>query len=197
MLTVMGLAVAGAVLSSIPAQAASSSVIANGVGGSVELVDTNSIPGDQVFVFVSVTHAANVTFFNYNIGDSNFTVSDSGFGSIPASDVTVSGGSVKAGKAIITVNVNTCDVPGFMTLSGTCGPFNVTWNEEPVSVGGFFVTRGDTKFTLFGGGILVINGESANFGALATGTAKGFGSAVPQFGNVFQETNVNVFFSAP
>jgi hypothetical protein len=200
MLTVMGLAVAAVVFLSIsiPAQPAGPSVIANALVPVVTFFDMSN-PSDPVFSAVEVIRTANTGYMLfYDIGDFNGTFSYFGSGSIPASSVNVSGGSVNAGKVMVTLNVNTCDVTGFTTSSGPCGTFDVSWAEVPVSVGfPFFATRGDTQFTSAGGGKVVINGESVSFGALATGTTLNYSFDVPTPGNLIQETNVTVTVTGP
>ena len=97
MLTVMGLVVAAAMLSSIPAQASGRhSFVSNGVQTFVDFfVDSLTIPGDSVMVsYLTIYQTSNKTYFlSYGINDTGGTVNDSGYGSIPAS----------SGSAIFTV----------------------------------------------------------------------------------------------
>jgi hypothetical protein len=151
MLTVMGLAVAAAVLSPIPAQAASPVVVAHAFDANVgwfTLLDPNN-PFSLELVTFDVESTGNKSYMlGYSIFDFGGGFSASGNGSIPASSVTVSGGSVNSGNLTVTLNVNTCDVAGFTTLpSGTCGPFNVAWVELPASIGGSSDFRGDSRST--------------------------------------------------
>jgi hypothetical protein len=139
MLTVMGLAVAAAVWSSIPAQAGPA-IVAHALNPVAFFEDTSNST-DPVFAFVQVITGNGGQELFYNISDQNNTFGYSGFGSIPASSVNVSGGSLNTGKVKITLNVNTCEVSGF-TSSGPCGPFNFTWVEVPPSVGGSTATEG-------------------------------------------------------
>jgi len=195
MLTVMRLAVAAAVLSSIPAQAAGSSVIAHAFVPAVGFF-TSTPTGTELVSFEVVSTKTGYMLF-YNVFDFGGGFSAGGFGSIPASSVNVSGGSVNAGKVTVTLNVNTCDVTGFTTSFGPCGTFDVTWVELPASVGGSFATRGDTQQTLPGGGKIVTNGEQVIFNALATGTALGFDLPADTLGVLIQETNVTVTVTRP
>ncbi len=188
MLTVMGLAVAAAVLSSIPAQAAGSSVIAHAFVPAVGFF-TSTPTGTELVSFEVVSTKTGYMLF-YNVFDFGGGFSAGGFGSIPASSVNVSGGSVNAGKVTVTLNVNTCDVTGFTTSYGPCGTFNLTWVEVPA--GGSFATRGDSQQTLPGGGKVVTNGEQEIFNAVTTGTALGFDTPTPTGGVLIKETNVTV-----
>jgi hypothetical protein len=194
-LTVMGLSVVAAVLSSIPAQAAGPSVVAHALVPLAFLEDTSN-PSDPVFAFAVVVTGNGGQVLFYNINDNNSTFFYSGFGSIPASSVNVSGGSVNTGKVVVKLNVNTCEVAGFTTSSGPCGAFEVTFTEVPASVGGSLATRGDNVQTLAGGGRIETNGEMVNFGATATGTALNeiFGAG---FGSLIQQTNVIVTITPP
>ena len=149
-----------------------------------------------MFAFVEVFTGNGGEALFYYISDSNNTFSYSGSGSIPASSVNVSGGSVNAGKVTVTLNVNTCDVTGFTTSLGPCGPFDVTFVEVPASLGGSTATRGDKQQRMPGGGKVVTNGASWSFGALATGTALNY-SFTSGGGTLTQQTNVNVTFPAP
>ena len=80
---------------------------------------------------VQVSRVSNTTYFlNYFINDAAGMINDSSFGSIPASSVNVSGGTLASGKTVLTVNVNTCDFPEFLANGqGPCGTFNLTWTE--------------------------------------------------------------------
>jgi hypothetical protein len=195
MLTVMGLAVAAAVLSSIPAQAAGSSVVAHALVPFAFLQDTSNL-ADPVFAYVTLVTGNGGEALFYSAGDNNGTFFYYGSGSIPASSVNVSGGSVNAGKVTVTLNVNTCDVAGFTTNLGPCGPFDVTFVEVPASLGGSTAHRGDTQQRMPGGSKVVTNGSSWSFGALATGTALyySFGSGG---GTLTQQTNVTVTITTP
>ena len=159
------------------------------------LKDTSN-PADPVFAYVTVVTGNGGETLFYYISDSNNTFSYSGSGSIPASSVNVSGGSVNAGKVTVTLNVNTCDVAGFTTSNGPCGPFDVTFVEVPPSLGGSTATRGDKQQRMPGGGKVVTNGSSWMFSALATGTALYY-SFTSGGGTLTQQTNVTVTFPAP
>jgi len=193
MLTVMGLAVAAAVLSSIPAQAAGSSVVAHAL---VPGVGFFTPAGDEL-VQVQVVRTNTGYMLFYNVFDFGGGFSAGGSGSIPASTVNVSGGSVNTGNVKVTLNVNTCDVTGFTTSYGPCGPFDVTWVEEPASVGGSIASRGDTRQTFPGGKTVVTNGSTVTFFALTTGTALGFDMPTPTVGVLVQQTNVTVTITSP
>jgi len=185
------LAVAAAVLSSIPAQAAGSRVIAHAFVPGVGFFT----PAGNEFVQVQVFRTATGHFLSYNVFDFGGGFSAGGAGSIPASSVNVSGGSVNTGNVTVTLNVNTCDVTGFAT--DHCGTFDITWVEMPASVGGSFATRGDSRETLPGGGTIVTNGQTETFFALATGTALGFDLPTPTVGTLVKQTNVMVTITAP
>src|SRR5215472_11536606 len=115
LLTVMGLAVAAAVLSSIPAQAAGSSVVAHAFIPSVGWFT----PAGDEFVQVQVFATSNDSFLlSYQVFDFGGGFSAGGVGYIPAVSVNVSGGSVNSGNVTVTLNVNTCVVPDF--TSSTC-----------------------------------------------------------------------------
>jgi len=138
-------------------------------------------PAGNEFVQVQVFRTATGHFLSYNVFDFGGGFSAGGAGSIPASSVNVSGGSVNTGNVTVTLNVNTCDVTGFAT--DHCGTFDITWVEMPASVGGSFATRGDSRETLPGGGTIVTNGQTETFFALATGTALGFDLPRPTVGH--------------
>jgi hypothetical protein len=196
MLIVMGLAVAAAVLSSIPAQAAGSAFVAHALVPVAFLEDTSN-PTDPVFAFVEVVTGKSGQMLFYDINDGNGTFFYSGSGSIPASSINVSGGPVSRGNVTVTLNVNTCGVTGFTTSSGPCGTFNVTFAEVPPSVGGSTAFRGDNVQTLPGGGKIKTNGSSLNVGALATGTALSYSFDTFLGGNLQQQTNVIVTITPP
>ena len=86
-----------------------------------------------------VVNKGNTDMLFYAVIDFGGGFSAKGSGSIPASSVNVSGGSVNAGNVKVTPNVNTCDVTGFTT---NLGPFDVTFVEVPASIGGSTATRG-------------------------------------------------------
>ena len=201
-LTIMGLVVAAAVLSSIPARASGPSkhVTANGLGGFVQIFDSSN-PDDPVFAFVSLSGTANSTGYTlfYSINDSAGTVNDFGFGSIPASSVNVSGGSIHNGKTVITLNVNTCDVAEFIANNpGPCGPFDITWTELPASLAGSFAERANIVTTFPNGEKMIQNGPLVGFSAQVTGTAFGYSNTGgPAFGSLTQATNVIITFNAP
>jgi hypothetical protein len=188
MLTGMGVALAAAVLSSIPAQAAGSSVIAHAFVPAVGFPNSDF----SELVQVQVVRTNTGYLLVYNVFDFGGGFSAGGSGSIPASSVNVSGGSVNTGNVMVTLNVNTCDLTGFTTNYGPCGTFNVTWVEVPASVGGSTATRGTTQQTLPGGGKIVTNGEMVTFTASTTGTALGFDAPAPSVGFLTEETNVTV-----
>lgn len=156
----------------------------------------NPAGSELVNVTVESTNAGYMLI--YNVFDFGGGFSAGGAGSIPASSVNVSGGSVNAEKVTVTLNVNTCDVTGFTTTDGPCGTFDLTWVEQPASVGGSIATRGDTQQTFPGGVKVVTNGETVTFFAVTTGTALGFD--VPSGGTVGilkKETNVTKTITHP
>jgi hypothetical protein len=199
MLTVVGLAVAAAVLSSIPARAAGPLVskVSNGLVSSVGYFNADN----NELAIVTVESTSNTGYMLiYQIIDFTGGFSAMGSGSIPASSVNVSGGSVNAGKVTVTLNVDTCDVTGFTTNFGPCGTFDVTWVEVPASIGGSTATRGDTRQTFslaLGGGTVETNGATVTFTALTTGTALGIETPGPAVGFLTQETNVTKTFTGP
>src|SRR5215813_2773787 len=134
MMTVMVLAVSAAVLSSIPAQAASPVVVAHAFVPSVgffTLLDPSN-PFSTELVTLDVESTANKSYMlSYSVFDFGGGFSAGGSGSIPASSINVSGGSVNSGNVKVTLNVNTCNVTGFTTKYGPCGIFAVTWVEMP------------------------------------------------------------------
>jgi len=169
MLTVIGLAVA-ATLTVVPAPAQSgSSVVTHGYNTNLGIFDFNV--GE--LTFINVNRTANNYMFSYQMFG---PFSGTGSGPIPASSVTVSGSSVNAGNVTFTLNVNTCglDPAIFTTSAGSCGTFDITWIQEPASVGGSTVTSGTSHVTTPGSGTTIINGHTATFTALLTGTALGY-----------------------
>ena len=128
----------------------------------------------------------------YNINDANGTFFYSGNGSIPASSFNVSGGSLNTGKVTVTLNVDTCEVAGFTTSSGPCGPFNVPWVEVPPSVGGSNIFHGITQLDMPGGGKVLTNGSSLNVGATATGTALNYSFDTLFGAGLTEQKNVTV-----
>lgn len=203
MLTVVGLAVAAAVLlSSIPARAAgpSRSVTANGLGTSVTIFDSLSIPNDSVMANAQISRVSNTTYFlNYFINDTAGIVNDSSFGSIPASSVNVSGGTVESGKTVITLNVNTCDFPEFMANGqGPCGAFDLTWTELPASVAGWSSSRENVVIVFANGEKVTATGDVVGFSALVTGTALSYSNTGSSaFGALTKERNVTKTFTTP
>jgi hypothetical protein len=169
MLTVIGLAIAAAVLSAVPGQAqAGSNVVNHGFIASFGIFDFNT--GELIFVTISTTN--NNTFSYQMFGPT----SGAGSGSIPASSVTVSGSSVNAGNVTFALNVNTCDLDpvNFKTTAGSCGPFNITLVQIPASVGGSTVTSGTSRVTTPGVGTTIINGHTETFSAVLSGSMLGF-----------------------
>ena len=157
-----------------------------------------------MIVFVNFNQTSNTTYFlNYSIFDTAQpqTVNDSGFGSIPASSVNVSGGSLHSGKEVVTLNVNTCDAAEFIAIfptQGPCGTLNITWTELPASVAGSFAERADIHTTFPNGEKMIQNGESVTFSALVTGTAFGYSNTGgPASGELTQATNVSITLTAP
>ena len=196
MLIVMALAVAAAVWSSIPAQAGPA-IVAHALNPVAFLTDTSN-PADPVFVFVTVITGNGGQELFYNINDSNGTFFYSGFGSIPASSVNVSGGgSLNTGKVTVTLNVNTCAVADFTTVNGPCGPFNFTWVEVPPSVGGSNTFHGISKVNMPGGGKVQTNGDSLSVGATVTGTALIYNFDTLNGAGLTEQTNVTVTITHP
>jgi len=198
----MGLAVAAAMLSSIPAQAASPVVVAHafvpGVAFFMQLDPSN--PFSTELVEVTVESTANRYMLIYNIVDFGGGFSAGGSGSIPASSVNVSGGSANSGNVTFTLNVNTCDVAGFTTNAGPCGTFALTWVELPASISRSYANRGDNRQTFNEGDkvvTVVTNGQTQSFGALTTGTVLGIDVPTPTMGGLTKETNVTKTVTGP
>jgi hypothetical protein len=125
-------------------------------------------------------------------------VNDSSFGSIPASSVNVSGGTVENGKTVITLNVNTCDFPEFIANGqGPCGTFDLTWTELPASFG-WSSSREDIVIVFPNGEKTTATGDVVGFSALVTGTALSYSNTGgPAFGALTKERNVTKTFTAP
>jgi len=193
MLTVLGLAMAATVLSSIPAQAAGSSVITHAFDSGVGWFNSDFTE----FVQVQVESTNTGYMLIYNVFDFGGGISDGGSGSIPASSVNVSGGSVNTAKVTVTLNVDTCAVNGFTTTGGPCGTFDVAWVELPAPVGGSIATRGDSQQTFPGGVKVVTNGATVTFFASTTGTVLGFDVPPGTVGILTQETNVTKTITGP
>lgn len=168
LLTVMSLAVATAMLSSIPAQAqgTGSSVVTHGFVSNFGIFDGST--GELTFVSIESTAKGNL--FSYQmIGPT----SGSGAGSIPASSINVSG-MVSKGNVTLALNVNTCDLDPSFTTSGSCGTFSITLVQIPASVGGSTTTSGTTQIVTPGLGTTIINGRTQTFSALLSGTMLGY-----------------------
>jgi hypothetical protein len=190
----MRIAVAASVLSSIPAQATGSSAVAHAF---VPQVGFFNSAGNELVTMEVVSTNSGYTLV-YGIYDFGGGFSAAGSGSIPASSVSVSGGSVNTGKVTVTLNVNTCDLASLFTTSyGPCGIFNLTWVEEPASVGGSTSTRGDSRQTIPGVGTVETNGQTEAFNAQTTGTELGFDLPPGTIGQLVQQTNVTVTITAP
>jgi hypothetical protein len=192
-LTVMSRAVAAALVSSIPAQGAGSNVVTHAFVPGMGFFT----PAFDEFVQVQVVSTNKGYMLFYNVFDFGGGFSAGGSGSIPASSVNVSGGSINSGNVTFALNVDTCDVTGFTTNYGPCGTFNVTWVEVPASVGGSMATRGDTEQTFPGGVKVKTNGNTVTFTASTTGTALGFDVPAGTVSFLTQQTNVTVTVTHP
>jgi len=183
MLSVMGLAVTAALLSSVPAQA--QTVIAHSFDAGIGWFNSDF---SELYT-ATVVRTNNGYLLSYNIIDFGGGISAGGSGPIPASDVTISGGSVSSAKVTVTLNVDTCAL-NFSNSYGLCGPINVSWVELPASVGGSFANHGDSRNLFPGGGGVATNGSTVTYFASATGTM--LGSDVPQgaTGTLTQGTNI-------
>lgn len=198
-LIAVSIVIAGAVMSPIPSQAqtTNSSVIPNALSPSIGTFDFSD-PSDPKVIFVTVMRTANSGYtLSYSIYDFNGTYTYAGYGPIPNSSVTVSGGSVGSGKLTITLNVDTCSLADFTTMNAPCGDFNLTWTEIPASIGGSFVSRGNTVFTAPGIGMTVINGEQQFYGAAVTGSILDNLVPTPPIGGITQQTNVTITVTRP
>jgi hypothetical protein len=185
-LTVISLAVAAAMPSSIYAQAGGSNVVNHGYNTNLGIFDFNIFE----LTFINVNRVGNGYVFAYQMFG---PFSGAGSGSIPASSVNVSGSSVNAGNVTFTLNVDTCglDPASFTTSQGSCGTFDISWIQMPASVGGSTTTSGTTHQTIPGGGTTIINGHTETFTAQLTGTALGY--ALPGCCGALEElTNATV-----
>lgn len=186
-----------------PAQAQTSvSFTAHGIGSNNLFFDESN-PADPVFVFFSFapfsangTPAASNYFLSYDISDFNGTFFDQGFGVIPLSTVNITG-SLESGKTVAKLNVNTCDVADFTTISGPCGSFAIIVTELPATFGSESI-RG-TSVSTFGGIKATTNGSFVGFASLTTGTALGFAPSAPasQFPGLVQFNGVTKTFTHP
>lgn len=192
MLPVIGLAVAALLLSSIPAQAAGSKVIAHSFDSGIGWF--NSDFSELYSVTVESTNTGYILF--YNVFDFGGGISAGGSGPISASSVNVSGGSVNSAKVTVTLNVDTCAL-NFTNSYGLCGPINVTWVELPASVGGSMANHGDSRQMFPGGGGVVTNGSTVTFFASATGTMLGYNVPQGAIGSLTQGTNITRTITAP
>jgi len=180
-----------------PAQAqASVSFTAHGIGSQNFGFDFSN-PADPVFVFVDFTpfsakgNAATTDYFlSYNISDFNGTFTYSGMGVIPLSTVNITG-MLDKGTAVVTLNVDTCEVADFQTLMGHYGSFALIVTELPLAVGSAS-TRG-TSVSTFGGITTATNGSSEEFTSQTAGTALGFAAVqAGQFPGLFQFNGVTI-----
>ncbi len=190
MVTLMGLAVAAAMLSSTPVQA--QAVIAHSFDAG-----TGWFNSDFSELYVATVVRTNSGYMlSYNIYDFGGGISAGGSGPIPASNVSVSGGSLNSVKVTVTLNVDTCAL-NFSNSFGLCGPINITWVELPASIGGSISNHGDSRQVFAGGGGVVTNGSTVVFFASATGTM--LGSDVPQgtLGELTQGTNITRTITGP
>ena len=171
----------------LSAQTSSTSVIAHGISASSGI----SAPDGCTFIGWGVGPASNTSYvldyvvFNFCTGSFQ-----SGFGTIPSSSFTLSGGSLANGKVTATLNVNTCDVPHFVNGAGDCGTFDVTWVGMPASAGTSSV-NGTSQFS-FPGFEQRTSGQTETFGATTTGTVLDYPIPTPTIGNFTEETNVTV-----
>jgi hypothetical protein len=197
-------AVVAVALSSIPIQTGAQAgrtmkVITKGLGANGNISNMSN-PADFVFGFVGIQLMSDPTSYMlfYEIFDVAGTINDFGFGSIPASSVEVSGGSIDNGKAVVKLNVDTCLVAGFTPTSGPCGVFDITWTEEPPNVAGSADIRQDSTQTFPGGGKMVTNSTARIFFATATGTALGVSqTGGPNVGSLTDGTSVSITISDP
>lgn len=166
-LTVMSLAIAAAMFSSIPApaQGTGSSVVTHGFVSNFGIFDNT---GELTFVTIEST--ANNNLFSYQMVG---PTSGSGSGSIPASSINVSG-MVSKGNVTLALNVNTCDLDPSFTTSGSCGTFAITLVQIPASVGGSTTTNGTTHIFTPGLGTTIISGRTEIFTAMLSGTMLGY-----------------------
>ena len=131
---------------------------------------------------------------SYSISDTAGSVNDSGFGSIPASSVNVSGGSLNSGKEVVTLNVKTCDpaeFPAIFPTQGTCGPISITWAEQPATLVATFAERSNIVLAFPNGVKTVQIGNVVGRSAMVTATAFGYSNTGgPGFG--YLRNNINV-----
>ena len=192
MLTVIGLAVAAAMSSSIPAQAAGTGVIAHSFDSGIGWF--NSDFSELYSVTVESTNSGYM--LSYNIFDFGGGISAGGSGPISASSVSVSGGSVNSAKVTVTLNVDTCAL-NFPNSYGLCGPINVSWVELPASVGGSIANHGDSRNLFPGGGGVVTNGSTVTYFASAAGTVLGYDVPQGAIGSLTQGTNITRTITGP
>lgn len=135
---------------------------ANPVGGFIQLMP---IGGN---VKVEPSYMLFYGAFNDNDG----SLIDYGQGYIPASAVSVSGGSVTSGTAVIKLNVNTCMLPvtEFQIFNGDCGTIEFTFTETS----GFYSTTNGTTTTVAGKFREVSSGTTQNGSALGSGNLLNF-----------------------
>ena len=186
-----------------PAQAqASVSFTAHGIGSNNLFIDVSN-PADPVFVFFSFapfsakgTPAASGYFLSYFISDFNGTFVDQGMGVIPLSTVNITG-MLDKGTVVAKLNVNTCDVADFTTLSGQCGSFAITVTELPLTFGS--ISTEGTSVSTFGGIKTATQGSSAQFTSQTAGTALGFAppAGSSQFPGLVQFNGVTITSTHP
>ena len=190
MLSLIGLAIAAAVLSSASVQA--QNVITHSFDAGIGWFNADF----SEFYSATVVRTNSGYMLSYNIFDFGGGISAGGSGSIPASDVSISGGSVNSTKVTVALNVDTCAL-NFANSFGLCGPINMTWVELPASVGGSMASHGDSRQTFPGGGGMVTNGSTVTFFASGTGTILFSDAPQGAIGNLTQGTNITRTIIAP
>lgn len=190
MLSVITLAIAAAVLSSVPVRA--QSVIAHSFDASIGWFNSDS----SEFYSVTVVRTNSGYMLSYNIFDFGGGISAGGSGPISTSSVSISGSSVNSAKVLVTLNVDTCAL-NFPNSYGLCGPINLTWVELPASIGGSIANHGDSRQMFPGGGGVVTNGSTVTFFASGTGTVLGVDAPQGTIGVLTQGTNITRTIIAP
>lgn len=151
-------------------------ITANGVGVTVFWTDFSNA-ADIVGGYVEVVPIGGKAaaepgyLLYYGTSDQLGQINDAGSGPIPGSAVSTSG-SIANGNAIITVNVNTCDLSAFQTTNGTCGTVDITSTETP---GFSYSTKGTSTLT---------------FGTHGTGTTRIATTGTTENGNAVSAGNV-------
>lgn len=155
--------------------------LANGDFGNV------SWSSSSLFGFASISTGDTLGLVYFITQFDPCCTSAAGFGPVPVSDITGSGG----GKLVL--NTNTCADPGFMTFAGACGLVSIEFDKTS-----FFSGRNQgTSSQTFGQFSFHSAGTSEFSSAEATGTVVGFPITSPNVGSMGMSHNVSVSISRP